>query len=113
MFERGFAARAELEAAKGEVTAVELDIARLKQQLQAATGAAEHASVKARFAGVIAKKFHSEGDLVNASPTDPVLRVIDPTQVQIAMKVPAGPRADSTRPAGDHRRPTAPNRPSW
>ena len=59
MFDRGFAARAELEAAKGEVTAAELDIARLKQQLQAATGAAEHASVKARFAGVIAKKFHN------------------------------------------------------
>jgi RND family efflux transporter MFP subunit len=88
MFDRGFAARAELETAKAAVTSAELDIARLKQQLQAANTAAEHATVKARFAGVVAKRFHSEGDMVNASPTDPVLRVVDPTQVQVSMSVP-------------------------
>ena len=87
MFDRGFAARSELETAKAAVASAELDIARLQQQLQAANSAAEHATVKARFAGVVAKRFHNEGDLVNASPTDPVLRVVDPTQVQVSMNV--------------------------
>lgn len=87
MVDRGFASRSDLETAKSAVTGTELDIARLKQQLQAATTAADHATIKARFPGVIARRYHNEGDLVNASPSDPVLRVIDPAQVQVAMTV--------------------------
>lgn len=87
MYDRGFAPRNDLESARNAVAAAELEVARATQQLHAAQTAAEHATVKARFAGVVAKRYHNEGDFVNASMLDPVLRIVDPTQVQIAMTV--------------------------
>lgn len=87
MFDRGFVARNEYDAAKGAVVTAEADVTRARQALDAANSASERAVVKARFAGVVAKRFHNQGDLVNGSTSDPVLRVIDPTRVQIAMSV--------------------------
>jgi len=45
-------------------------------------------TVRAKFAGVIAKRWHSPGDLVEASTGDPVLRVIDPHALQISASLP-------------------------
>ncbi len=70
------------------VTAAELEAGRARRQLDALKETADRATVKARFPGVVAKVFHSEGDLVNASPLDPVLRVIDPTRLEVSMAVP-------------------------
>lgn len=88
MFDRGYASRAELDTAKNAVALAELDITRIKQQLQTAKDAADRAVIKARFAGIVAKRYHNEGDLVTASMTDPVLRVVDPQRVQVAMSIP-------------------------
>lgn len=85
MFERGFASKNDFEAAKSAVTRAEVDLSRAKQQLGIASSSADRGIVKARFAGVVAKRFHAEGDLVNASVSDPILRVIDPTRVQVSM----------------------------
>jgi RND family efflux transporter MFP subunit len=87
LYDRGFASRNELDAAKNAVAQAESDQARASQQLDMANAAVERGVIKARFAGVVAKRFHNEGDLVNGSPTDPVLRVFDPTHVQIAVRV--------------------------
>ena len=87
VFDRGAASKAELDTAKGAVASVEVDVARAKQQLQVAKDTLEKATIKARFAGVVAKRYHNEGDLVSASPTDPVLRVVDPQRVQVSASI--------------------------
>jgi RND family efflux transporter MFP subunit len=88
LYDRGYIARNDFDSAKNAVESAELDLGHAKTQLTGAVAAAERATIKARFAGIVAKRFHSEGDLVNGAATDPVLRVVDPTQVQVAMIVP-------------------------
>jgi RND family efflux transporter MFP subunit len=88
MHDLGYTSKNELEAATNAVTAAELDVTRVKAEIQSSTEAAERAIVKARFPGVVAKIFHNEGDLVNATVVDPVLRVIDPSRLEVAMAVP-------------------------
>jgi RND family efflux transporter MFP subunit len=44
--------------------------------------------VRAPFAGVIARRFHNPGDVVEASASDPVLRLIDPSKLQVTAAVP-------------------------
>jgi len=88
LFDRGYTARNDLEVARNGVTQAESDLARTKQQLDLARLAAERATIKARFDGVIAKKYHNAGDLVNGAISDPVLRVIDPSRVQAVVQVP-------------------------
>jgi RND family efflux transporter MFP subunit len=46
------------------------------------------AVVRAPFNGVVAKRWHNPGDLVEPSASDPVIRVIDPSQLQILAAVP-------------------------
>lgn len=87
LFDRGYAPRNDFEAAKNAVTQAETDAARAKQHLDNATTTAERAVIRARFAGVVMKRYHTEGDLVNGAISDPVLRVIDPTRVQAAVQV--------------------------
>jgi hypothetical protein len=38
---------------------------------------------------VIAQRFHAPGDLVQGAATDPILRLVDPTRLEIAATVPA------------------------
>jgi RND family efflux transporter MFP subunit len=85
--ERGYASRAELDAAKNAAAGAELEIQRLKRMIDAANADADRAVVRARFAGKVAKVFHNEGDMVNGTMLDPVMRVIDPTQVEVVMSV--------------------------
>jgi RND family efflux transporter MFP subunit len=87
MFERGYASRSEFETAQGAVTSAELDLARANGQLEAGAQAAERAIIRARFPGLVAKVFHAEGDLITPSGLDPVLRVIDPTRLEVALNV--------------------------
>jgi RND family efflux transporter MFP subunit len=44
--------------------------------------------VRATFAGVVAKRFHNPGDLVEPGPSDPILRVIDPSRLEITAAAP-------------------------
>ena len=57
------------------------------------------------FAGVVAKRFHNPGDFVEAAASDPVLRVINPSQLQVVATVPvADLLAHRRRPRGRHLR---------
>ena len=87
MNDRGYTARNDFDAAKAGVASAELAVARAKDQVQASDTASERAIVKARFSGVVARRFHNEGDLVNASTNDPVLRVVDPSRAQVSLMV--------------------------
>jgi RND family efflux transporter MFP subunit len=87
LFKRGVAARKEVEDAEKEVADAQSALA----QAQAARGSAQtlagRQTVVATFNGVIGKRFHNPGDQVEASATDPVLRVIDPDRLQVDASV--------------------------
>ena len=43
--------------------------------------------VRARFPGIVAKRGHNPGDMVEASAADVILRVVDPAQLQVVAAV--------------------------
>jgi membrane fusion protein (multidrug efflux system) len=94
LFKRGVAARKEVEDAEKEVADAQAALA----QAQAARGSAQtlagRQTVVATFNGVVGRRFHNPGDQVEASATDPVLRVIDPTRLQVdaSISIPDLPR---------------------
>src|SRR6185436_3911152 len=59
---------------------------------QAQAGAAERVAarsvVRATFDGIVAKRSHNPGDLVEATASDAVLRVIDPRHLEATAAVP-------------------------
>ncbi len=101
LVERGVAAKREVQEAQRDLTEAEATLARAESDAAAATELAERATVTARFNGVIAKRWHNPGDLVDASSSDPVLRVIDPRTLQVMASVAAAdlPRIALGRPA--------------
>ena len=52
-----------------------------------ANAAVARAKVTASFAGTIVKVMHQEGDLVSPVESDPILRLVDPTRLQVAVRL--------------------------
>ncbi len=90
LFERGVAARKEVEDAERELREANAALAQARSASGAANTLAQRTIVRARFAGVIAKRWHNPGDLVEPGPSDPILRVIDPNRLEIVAAVPVG-----------------------
>ena len=88
LVQQGVAAKREVEEARREQADAEGGVAQAQSALDAAIALAGRATVRAHFAGVVAKRWHNVGDLVDASASDPVLRVIDPRHLQIVAAVP-------------------------
>ena len=88
LFERGIAARKDVEDADRMVTDVEAAVGQSEASRAAAVTAAARATVRATFNGVIAKRFHNPGDVVEPAASDPVLRVIDPRRLEVVASVP-------------------------
>jgi membrane fusion protein (multidrug efflux system) len=88
LFNRGVASRKEVEDADKELA----DAQSALSQAQAGHGSAQQLASRttavATFDGVIAKRNHNPGDLVDASTVDFVLRVIDPARLQVDASVP-------------------------
>lgn len=108
LFERGVAARKEVEDAERELREANAALEQARSAGGAANTLAGRTIVRARFAGVIAKRWHNPGDLVEPGASDPILRVIDPNRLEIVAAVPvahlgsvaAGAPAHVTDPAG-------------
>ena len=100
LVDRGVAAKRELEEAQRDQADAEGALARAESEASAAGALAGRAVVTARFAGVIAKRWHNPGDMVEAAASDPILRVIDPAKLQAVASVPASdvPRVIVGRP---------------
>jgi RND family efflux transporter MFP subunit len=88
LVERGVTAQRDLEEARRAQAEAEADIAQAESAVAAATALGARTVVRASFAGVVAKRWHNPGDLVEASASDPILRVINPHGLQIVAKVP-------------------------
>jgi RND family efflux transporter MFP subunit len=94
LFGRGVAARKEVEEATKEVADAEADLAGAQAAATAADTVASRSTVRASFDGVVAKRSHNPGDLVEAAASDAVLRVIDPRRLEVAASIPV---ADAPR----------------
>ena len=88
LFERGIAARKDVEDADRTVADAEAAVGQAEASRAAAVTAGARATVRATFAGVIAKRFHNPGDFVEPTASDPVLRVIDPRRLEVVASVP-------------------------
>ena len=90
LFERGVAARKDMEDADRDLVDAQAAIAQANAALAAAETASARAMVRAPFSGVIAKRWHNPGDLVEAAASDPVLRLIDPRRLEVTASIPIG-----------------------
>jgi membrane fusion protein (multidrug efflux system) len=79
-----------VDAAAGAVSAAETTLAHAETLLKSSSTLAGRAIVRAPFGGIVLKRFHAEGEAVKPSTDDPVLRLVDPTRVQIAVRVTPG-----------------------
>jgi len=94
LLERGIASRKEVEDAQREQREAEAAVRQATGTQAAAADLAAQTAVRARFDGVVAHRSHNPGDVVEAVATDPVLRVVDPSRMQVTASVPV---ADLTR----------------
>ena len=78
LFERGVAARKDVEDARRELADAEGALAQAESAAAAAGSLAARAIVRAPFAGMVAKRWHNAGTIVEPGAGDPILRVIDP-----------------------------------
>lgn len=90
LFERGVAARKEVEDAQRELLESQAALAQAQSASGAASALAGRLVVRARFAGVVARRWHNAGDLVEPGPSDPILRVIDPSHLEVTAAAPVG-----------------------
>ena len=88
LFERGVASRKEVEEATREIADAEADLASARAAAAAADVVAERSVVHATFDGVVARRMHNPGDLVEAAASDAVLRVIDPRRLEVTAAIP-------------------------
>ena len=88
LFDRGVAARKEVEEATKELADADADLAAAQAATVAAGAIAARSVVRATFDGLVAKRSHNPGDLVEAAASDAVLRVVDPRRVEVIASVP-------------------------
>ena len=106
LFDRGIAAHKELEDADRDLADADAALAQGQAGLTAANSTAARATVRAPFAGVIVKRLHNPGDVVEAATADAVLRLVDPHRLEVVASIAPGdvPRVA----AGAHARMTTP-----
>lgn len=88
LFERGIAARKEVEDADRNIADAQAAGAQAQAALAAAETTVARATVRAPFSGVIARRMHNPGDVVEAVAGDPVLRLVDPRRLEVAASIP-------------------------
>ena len=62
--------------------------------MAAAESLGQNTSIRAPFDGTVTERLHNPGDTVRADENDPILRLIDPKQVQVMVTLPV---ADTAR----------------
>lgn len=88
LFDRGVAARKEVEDADRALSDAEAALDEARAGRSASEMLSDRATVRATFDGIVAQRSHDPGDLVEASASDPVMRVIDPRRLEIDASVP-------------------------
>ena len=87
LVDHGVAAQKELEDARRDQNEARAALAQAQGALQAANVADARTVVRARFPGVVAKRAHNPGDMVEATSADVILRILDPSKLQVVASV--------------------------
>lgn len=106
--DQGLIPRNQLEAAKSTVLDAQSALTAAQGDLDRITASSSRASITAKFAGTIVKAWHKDGDDVVAAQSDPVMRVVDSTRLQVQVplslaeldRISAGQAATVTGPTG-------------
>jgi RND family efflux transporter MFP subunit len=88
LFERGITSRNAYDTSRLEQSAAESALAGARDRLEVVRSGQSRNVVRATFAGVVANVWRAEGDAVRPDAADPIIRVIDPTRVQVAVQLP-------------------------
>jgi RND family efflux transporter MFP subunit len=101
LVQHGVAAQKDLEDAQRDLAEAQAALAQAQSAHRNATLLASRSVVRARFAGVVATRAHNPGDMVDASASDVILRVIDPSRLQVVASVAIAdlPRVKADQPA--------------
>jgi RND family efflux transporter MFP subunit len=94
LVEKGAASRAESENADRELADAEGELALAKAALSAVSAQDGNTIMRAPFDGTVTERLHNPGDTVRNDESDPILRLIDPKQVQVTVILPV---AETTR----------------
>ncbi len=86
--DRGLIARRELDDADRVLADAQAALARAEAAMSAADAAAARTLIHAPFPGVIVRRLRNPGDLVSGAATDPILRLVDPTRLEVIASVP-------------------------
>lgn len=90
LLQRGIAARKEVEDAQRDLALANATVNETRSTTSAAGQLAGREVVRAPFDGVVVARSHQVGDMVSAGGPEPLLRVIDPSRLQVEAAVPAG-----------------------
>jgi RND family efflux transporter MFP subunit len=85
---QGIAAQRELQEAKQANVEAQAALDQARSGSAAAIALADRATVRARFNGVVSKRWHNPGDLVDGAQSDPILRVVNPASLQAIASIP-------------------------
>jgi RND family efflux transporter MFP subunit len=89
LMERGVAARREVDDAERDLAEARATVAEDNAGLESAHQLLARQRVVAPFDGVVVRRWHNPGDLVDTSSADPVLRFADPARVEAEAMVPS------------------------
>jgi cobalt-zinc-cadmium efflux system membrane fusion protein len=87
--ERGLVPRRDLELAEQGLVAAKTDVARAQAALAAAEADAAGALIRAPFPGVVVRRFHNPGDALTGISTEPILRFVDTSRLEITVTMAA------------------------
>jgi membrane fusion protein (multidrug efflux system) len=87
LFEHGVAAQKELEDARRDLADARAAVGQADAALQNAQQLESRTVVRATFAGVVARRTHNPGDMVDPGKDDVILRVVDPSKLQAIASV--------------------------
>jgi len=87
LVDHGVAAQKDLEDARRDLSEAKAALGQAEAATHNALALESRAVVRARFDGVVAKRAHNPGDIVEAAASDVVLRVIDPAKLQVVASV--------------------------
>jgi RND family efflux transporter MFP subunit len=90
LLQRGIASRKEVEDAQRDLAQAEAGVTEARGATSAASRLAGRAVVRAPFAGVVVNRTRQVGDIVDPAAPEPLLRVIDPSRLQVEAAVPSG-----------------------
>lgn len=88
LFDRGIAARKEVEESDRERAEAEAGLGEARGTLEAAETSASRSTSRATFDGIVARRAHNPGDFVEATASDVILRVIDPRRLEVSASIP-------------------------